>query len=454
MKAPILKIKTKLPDFKLIEKSHFKAYHMPIHTLPLFDAAVLYKAGGDSDTLELAGVTSLMVGMLKKGTINRTVHQIDFELESLGLDLHIQTQSNHIFIQLDGLNECFHKGMEILSDVLKHPSFPEEEFDKLKEKKIFLIKRRLDDPTFLAFKAHMQELFNLKEFGFPVAGTIESLKRIQLQHIKERYEALIQSIPPNIFFVGALEEDEVRRTESFLKFETLSNDVSLEFSAPHKHENHFKIIVVHKPDSSQVQIRAGVHVIPHHHNDFHKLLLGASVLGGNFSSRLMQEIRVKRGFSYGAYSNVQALDHHHSVFTFQTYTRPENLQDVLDIFFNELQRLKTERIPDDELTMTKNYISGQYPLSFEQVQDLTSKLLKIELFHFTVDEIENFPLKLLDIQPEQIRDAFIKHIPDDAFTIVLVGNRDDILKHLKKEWKSAAIVKEGMDIINPKPGSE
>jgi zinc protease len=448
MELPLLKIRTKLPPFKTFEKNGCRVYHMPVRTLPLFESTILLRTGGMEDPFELAGLTSLTIAMLKKGTKNRTLEQLDFEIELHGMQIHSQTHSDRILISLDGLKSSFEKGIELLQDILRNPVFPEKEFEKVKEKRLYSIKRKLDDPSRLASKAYMQELFELKEFGYPVSGTMDSIQKIQIHHVKERYETLFTEIPRTYFYVGDLNKDEIQYCSELLgQHQSVKH---LQGQATHSHENRFKLIIVHKPDASQVQIRAGVHTVSHLHPDYYKLLLGSAVLGGSFSSRLMQKIRVEKGYSYGAYASMQAMDHEHSIFSFQTFTRPENVQEVLDIFSTEIQKLKQERIPDDELIMTKNYISGQYPLSFEQIHDLTGKLLKIELFHFSVEEIENFPLKLLDISSEEIRESFIRHIPTEDFTIVLVGQKDEILKSLKPTWKSQAIIKDGMEIVNPK----
>lgn len=444
----LLKIKTRIPEFTLFpSKNGSKFYYMPLHTLPLVDGNILIKHPPVLDPPHLPGITSLTMSMIKKGTHSRTVEQLDFEIESLGIQIQSQVQADRILINFDAVADYLQNSIELLNDMLLHSTFPEEEFNKLKEKRIHSLRRRLDNSSKLASHALMYELFNGNDYGFPISGTINSLQKISLDDIKNHFYSRIVTLPRVFFLVGDISEKRFKKVMSELDYSP--EQVSESVHKTPVHQNQKKVIIIDKPDATQIQIRIGFHTISHQHPDYYPLSMGTIVLGGSFSSRLMQEIRVRKGYSYGAYAQLNPINKDHSIFTVSTFTRPENVQEVLSIIFTEIQKIKQDLIPEEELIMGKNYVSGQYPLSFEQYHDLANKLLKIELFGYTKEEIESFPEILAKVTANQVQDAFQHVFPNDDFTVILVGPAREILNNLSEKDREIAKVKTGWDLINP-----
>ncbi|GAB4169209.1 MAG: pitrilysin family protein [Calditrichia bacterium] len=445
----LLQIKTTLPNFELEELNNgCKLYTMNCKTLPLIEGAVNVYLGGSSDPISQAGRTAFMAAMLKKGTGSRTMEQIDRELDYYGYHLSGNTLSQRIMFSFGGLATYLNNITEIQRDIFTDPIFPEEEMAPMLDKRIASLKRRLDDPSRLASGALMQFLFSHKYYGFPVSGTLTSLSKLKRNDIISSYKQDFLSAPKSFFLVGDFSKDQLKYFKGQLS-------VLAEKSKPIKKEhtpvfkNQKRIIIVDKPDASQIQIRAAIHSIPHHHEDFYPLMLGTMVLGGNFSSRLMQIIRVEKGYSYGAYTGLTSLSANHSIFTFSTFTRVENIQDVIQIFMDEKNRLASEPVDEAELIMNKNYFSGQYPLSFEQYHDLLDKLIKIDALKFTQQEIEQYPEQIRSISGDRILSCWGKHMTTDDFTFVLVGPADDIKQHLSDENRAISTVIPAIRIIDP-----
>lgn len=443
----LLTIKTAFPTVeKILGESGSTYYLMPIPKLPLIRLAVVNKRGTRQDPAGLEGLTYLTSKMLLKGTKKKGPRELEFEMDYYGFHFSAPVHHDYSSIKAGGLSRHFQKLIQLTREILLYPVFPEEEFQKTKEKIIFSIKRTLDHPSHLAAMAFMAELFGYREYGMPDTGPLPSVERLQLQDVMHFFPEYAQT-EKAFFLIGDFSPAEadlfitLGESISARTFPVVRNPVS-------GLGNSKKVVVVDKPDSSQVQIQLGLLTIPHSHPDYYPLRLGTIILGGDFSSRLMQEIRVKKGYSYGAYAHLFSISPQLSIFNVSTHTRPENIANTYRIILEEIDRMKKTRVRPAELIKHKNYIIGQYPLSIERMNDLMRILITAEKLEIPLDNIRNFPEIMADISAKQIQEAFVNHFPAEQFTLVLLGPAPAILKQLPDGLKDLAVVRSGRDIVD------
>ena len=444
-----LDIKIEMPKYKLYTLSNgITVYLMPTREMPLTNLLFLYQHGSLNDPRDLYGLAHSTSSMLTKGTSSKSSLDIDFYSDHLGMIFNTYTYNQYLGVEAEVLNEYLMEAWDLVFDVLTNSTFPESELTKHKKRKIDAVKKMEEDPGQLVTNCLLQLMFNREYIGRATFGTPETISKIERKHIVEYYNNHFYPAAASLFMVGNFSEKDINKIETDLSL--MQNEKSFNEHSIPEFDNSFKLWIVDKPDSTQVQVKIGWHTIPHNHPDFYPLLMGSIILGGGFSSRLMQEIRVKQGLSYGAYSQLQPINQKSSIFIINSFTRPKNITKLITSFQNEISKLHNAEVTQEELSTNRNYISGQYPLSFETNSDLLSKLTKLKTLGYKREQIENLPQFLKNTNPNQIQQALTQYIQWSNASISIVGAAKEIKKILPEELSKLAVVKSVDEIINMK----
>jgi zinc protease len=186
-----------------------------------------------------------------------------------------------------------------------------------------------------------------------------------------------------------------------------------------------EVLLLNKEDATQTQIRVGLPGLPIEHPDFHAFEVARTIYAGSFTSRLMNEIRVNRGLSYGVgcWSNRFAPG---GIIYVYTFTKNETVGEVLEIILTEADRMQTEPVPDSELVGGINYRTGLYPLNFETSDDMVSIFSNLWLHDLDKSRYEDYQEKLKAVTAEQAMATAGKYFPKENYRVVLVGKADEV----------------------------
>jgi zinc protease len=179
------------------------------------------------------------------------------------------------------------------------------------------------------------------------------------------------------------------------------------------------LFVINKEDATQSQIRIGNLSVGRNTPDYFPLLVTNSVLGGGFTSRLMDEIRVTRGLSYGARSSFDQLKAG-GLFGVYTYTKNRTLRETIDVALDQLKKIRAEKISDAELTKTKKYITGLFPFNLERNADLAGWITDLTFYNLPLTFVEAYCLNVDKVTPDDaLRVAQREMWLDDNLILVL-----------------------------------
>lgn len=191
-----------------------------------------------------------------------------------------------------------------------------------------------------------------------------------------------------------------------------------------------RVFVVDKKDATQSQIRIGNVAVPRNTPDYFPLIVSNTVLGGGFTSRLMNEIRVNRGLSYGARSSVAHMKHG-GFFSVMTYTKNKTMREAIDVCLNELKKMRDVRIGDEELTSSKKYISGLFPFDIETNSDLAGWLIDLTYNGIPLTFIEEYQGKVDAVTPDDCMRVARAHYWLDDNLMFLMTNYDETKAQLQ-----------------------
>ena len=424
--------KVTLPDvqeFKLDNRLTVRVAER--HDLPLFSMQLVFHAGSSHDPAGRDGLAAISNEMLMRGTPDRTAQQIAEEVAFVG-----GTFSNFCARASAGFSGEFltakgETGFIILGDILSNSLLAPEEFDKVKTRQLASIQNSLEDPSTVASNKFYETVWQGSRFAHPTEGSTESVESLtrddMVAYLKDYYT------PDNAVLVvcGDITPSQIRdwATQHLGSWQGTSEVAVSDKEFPPTRGK--KVVLYDKPDATQTQIRIGATAFPLGHPDMWPYEVARTIYGGSFTSRLMNEIRVNRGLSYGVrcYSTQYPAG---GLVYVSTFTKNATVGEVLDIILNESARMQTEPIPDSEYVGAINYRCGLYPLNYETSDDIVGTLSNMWLYDLDKSYYENYQENLRATRPADAMDIARKYFPGDDFVLVLVGNAEEVKPQVEK----------------------
>jgi len=342
--------------------------------MPIFHVEVGLFAGSIFD--EVGGEALLTAQMLTAGIKDMDKKQINIIIDELGGNYSVNTYKLYTDISLTVTTDSKEKALKLLSGLLTNPTFPEEEFNKEKIRLIQNIKRNRSEPRRYIRTLFFREFYGDSPLGRPSTGTEETVSKLTVEDIRKFYKKYYN--PQNTYLVVVSNGDPIETINLVKKY----------FSGWEKGEPaSFPIIELNIPDSSYIKtfhmetnqsyIMLGHVGTVRDNPDWPVIqLFNYALGGGGFSSRLLKEIRDKKGYTYSAYSYFTWQKKYPGVFVVSTFTKLDNTQAVVKEIRVILENFKTGGISKEELEEAKKYFEGALPRRVETYSGLAGRILE------------------------------------------------------------------------------
>jgi zinc protease len=332
-------------------------------SLPILNLQLVFENSGYIQDKDKSGLVSLSSKLLNEGTKELGATAFAQELEENAISLTTSNGFETFVIELSNLKEQSNKGISLLTDLLKSPNFSQDTLDKLKTIHTGSLKRKENDFDYVAQNQLKSVLFKGSELENPSAGTIESISKIQLKDI-EKFVTNTISLN-NLIIVAGGDFDEKEFEELIKPFlETLKIGEKNEFKKiDFISENDEKTLI---KDTEQAYIYFGSSFnVDSKDEENYKAKVASFILGGSgFGSRLMEEIRVKRGLAYSAYGSI-SINKSHTYFNGYLQTKNESANEAKDLVKQLVAQFVKDGVTQEELTAAKNFLTGSEPLRSE-----------------------------------------------------------------------------------------
>lgn len=408
---------------------------------PLISAQLLVKNGGEADPVELAGLADMTASLLTKGTQSRDATKIAQEIESLGGSLDSGARWDSSFAQVGVMSARFPQAMEILADVVRRPTFKSEEVERLRQQYLDNLTLALGDPGSIARFVAARVVFGDSPYGHPLSGTTESLTRITAADITKMHGRYYR--PDNaILVIGGdivAKDGFALATKYFGDWQKPTTPLpSLDSATKAAAPKAGRVVVIDKPDAGQAAVYLARTGINRRDPDYFRGIVTNSVLSG-YSGRLNQEIRIKRGLSYGAGSQ---LDTRRDVgpFVASAQTKNESGAQVADLLLGEISRLSSAPPADVELTPRKAVLIGGFSRNLETVNGLVSQVASLALYGLSLDEINRYINNVQAITTADVQKFAGTRLDAKTSNIIIVGNAKLFLPELQKKYPNVEVI--------------
>jgi len=397
--------------------------------LPLISFRLAFRSGDANDPADRPGLSDMMSSLLTEGTAKRTSRQIAEEVERFGTTLAVGSSSDFTTVAASSLSVYSDEILDLMADVTLNPSFPQNEVDLTRENtKQMLIQQRAQ-PTFLASERLSQVIFGDHPYSrlAPTPEMLDSMTRDDLVKYRDA-----TYIPNNAVFMVV---GDVDREAMLARIEQLFGDwqpgalPDLKLP-PLPRRNARSVYVVDRPGSAQSNIVIANEGITRTSPDYFPMLLMHTILGANASSRLFMNLREEKGYTYGAYSN---LDARRLAGTFRATAevRTPVTGASLHEFFYELERIRDEAVSEEELKNAKSYLAGVFPIRIETQDGLVDQLVSIRMYDLPDDYLETYREQINAVTAEDIQRVAQAHVTPDSAAIVIVGDAAEISEQVK-----------------------
>ncbi len=397
--------------------------------LPLVSFRLAFKGGGAHDPADIPGLTNALAKMLSEGTATRTSKQIAEEVEKIGGSLTASSSADNTIIGGSALTMYHAQILDLLADVVLRPSFPARELGIYKDNTIEELKLQRSEPDFLAGERVAKIIFGDHPYS-TVSTTPAALALMTPEKLSEFHRETL--IPNNAVFIAVGDIDrETLLSELNAIFGDWQPGTVKENDFPAPPERAEKLLtIIHRPASSQSNIVLANLAVKRVDPDFFALKVMNMVLGGGASSRLFMNLREEKGYTYGAHSSFE-MHRMAGFFEASAEVRTAVTGDSLKEFFYELERIRTDIVPQEELDDAKNYISGSFPLRMETQEGLTNQIVSQQIFGLPEDYLQTYRDNINAVTAEDVLRVAQKHVHPDKAAIVVVGDAPQILRQVK-----------------------
>jgi zinc protease len=398
--------------------------------VPLAAVRVVLRGGAALDPAGRSGLAHLAALTARRGTRRRTGRQIDLEVESLGAELGAGVDEDATYLGLSAPAEVLPRCLDILADVVAAPTFPAAEVDRLRRREIASLAHDLDEPALVADRAMLQAAFGDHPYGHPPEGKVKHLQATRRADVVRFHARAYRAAGALLVVVGKVSADEVlalaRRRFGAWRGPG-GADGPLAAPAPPR----AAVLVVDKPDVTQSQVRVASAGFPRKSPDYFPGIVASALLGGGFTSRLMEAIRVNRGLSYGVRSRF-ATSAAGGIFFVSTFTKVETTAEIVQVTLDETARFCDAGPTGEEIERTRSYLCGLYPLSLETHDQLAEKLAELELYDLPDDDVSAFRERVRAVTPQAAREVGSRYFPLGARVVVAVGPAKSIARQLER----------------------
>ncbi|GAB6047241.1 pitrilysin family protein [Methyloparacoccus murrellii] len=397
-----------------------RVYFVPTAGLPLVDIRLVFDAGSARDG-EKFGLANLTSGMLDAGAGPWDADAIAQRLENVGALLGTGAGRDSAYVTLRSLThpDKLATALEVAREVLAHPRFEARDFERERNRTLLAIRQQGEDPGEVAEIAFMNALYGDHPYAHPPEGLKEAVERLTRDDLVDFHRRTYTVRNGIVAIVGDLPRADAERMAEQLLADLPEGEALPPLPEPVARSAPETLRTAYP--SEQTHIYAGVTGMRINDPDYFPLYVGNHVLGGSgLVSRIMEEVREKRGFAYNAYSYFIPM-RVTGPFEIGLQTRNDQTQEALKVAIKTVRDFIDGGPSDKELQAAKQNIVGGFVLRLDSNQKLTAEVASIGFFNRPLDYLNTFPARVQAVTREDVRRAFRARVDLDRLQTILVG---------------------------------
>ncbi|HYW33451.1 MAG TPA: pitrilysin family protein [Gemmatimonas sp.] len=400
------------------------------HELPIVDATLVIKSGSESDPEGKKGLATLTANLLDEGAGSRDALALADEMGFLAVQIGTSATFDRSSVSLHSSRATLDSAMKLMADIVLRPSFSEKDFARIRSERLTALLQESDRGPVLADRAFAAIVYGEKHpYGHSTSGTTDAVESITRDDVMNFWKTRYRPNNATLVIVGDVTpaEAEQRARAFFGAWERAPVPAVVAGSptAPSKST----IYIVDKPKAAQTSFRIGSVGVARSTKDYYPLMVMNTALGGSFTSRLNQNLRETKGYTYGAGSSF-AMRRTAGPFLASAEVVAAKTDSALIEFMKEIRNIG-QPVPASELAKTKRYLQLGYAARFESTGDIAGQVASLVPYDLPLSTLGMFNSGIGAVTTTEVQRVAKQYVDPSKLAIVVAGDRASIEAALK-----------------------
>ena len=392
--------------------------------VPAVQAVLVTRGGQADDPADLPGLASFTASMLDEGAGGRSALQLSDALEQLGANLSASAGWDAAQIGMYVLRDRLPQALTLMSDVALRPDFPQADVARVRDELVTELTRARDNPGLVASNAFTSLVYG-KQHPYGRLASTASARRFDREQLQRFHRANYRPGSSTLILVGDVDAATVHPLVERAFGSWQAGTAQAPAALPSPPAVQTKLYLIDKPDAPQSEIRIGHPAVQRNNPDYFPMLVLNTILGGSFTSRLQQNLRETHGYTYSARSGF-GWRRGAGPFQASAAVRTAVTDSSLIEFFNELKRIRTELVPQDELNRAKNYVALGLPRSLETNSALAFSLADLSVHGLDASFYDTFVERIMAVTAQDVQRVADRYVRPGESVVVVVGDLKSI----------------------------
>ncbi|MEM6696520.1 MAG: pitrilysin family protein [Pseudomonadota bacterium] len=398
------------------------AWLVEAHEIPFVALELRFKGGASLDEPGKRGAINLMTGLIEEGAGDLSAQDFSVAQEALAAEFSFDIGRDSLSISARFLTENRDASVDLLRMALVEPRFDEDALERVRGQVISGLRADATDPDEIASEAFNAYAFGDHPYGTKLEGTIESVTALTRDDIVTAHRNVLSKDHVYVGVVGDITAEEL----GVLLDKLLGDLPDTGAPEPEMAEVAFTGGVTLVPfDTPQSVAVFGHEGIPRDDDDFFAAFVMNEVLGGGRSGRLMEEVREKRGLTYGVYSYLMDADFA-DLYVGRVSSSNNVVAEAIDVITEEWRKLATQGVTPEELETAKTYLTGAYPLRFDGNARIARILVGMQLSDLSIDYIATRNDRVNAVTIEDVKRVAARLVRPENLHFVVVGQPEGL----------------------------
>jgi len=420
------------------------------HELPIADIVLEIRNGGEADPANRTGVAALTSALLTEGTTTRSALQIADQAAYLGVRVTANSGWEQSTVSLHTPTAQLDSALGLFADVALHPAFPAADLERVRKVRLTALQQLRDRGPQIADRAYANALYGEQHpYGRPLAGTEASVAAISRADLQSFYDTYYRPNNATLLVVGDVRPDDIERRAQALFGSWARGNVPAPTNTAARTPTATTLVLIDKPGAAQSSFRLGGIGAARSTKDYFALQVLNTILGGSFTSRLNQNLRETKGYTYGAGSGF-SMRRMAGPFTAQAEVVSAKTDSALIEFVKELRAIR-DTVPSDELAKAKRYLQLGLPEDFETTGSIATQLLPLITYGIPLDFYNSAVENIGAVTQADVQRVARQYVDPDKLTLVIVGDRKTIEPGLRALRPGEIIIRDVRDVVGAPP---
>jgi zinc protease len=402
----------------------------PVSKLPIVTVLAVVEAGATAEPAGKQGVATLTAQLLLEGAAGLDGAALADRFERIGASVESSADWDIAGVSLTALTAQLPESMSLVRDLLREPTFPEREVARLKEERLAELLQQEAEPRGLADEHFSRAIYDASaRYATPDAGDPASVRGLTRDDVVAFYRARFHPGGTTLVFAGDVTMAQARALAESLFGDWTGARPASSTEGVDRAQRGALTRVVAKADAPQSELRIGHVGLPRHTTAYFDVMVMNAILGGLFSSRINLNLREAHGYTYGAFS---AFEWRRGTgpFVVSTAVKSDVTADAVKEILLEIDRMRTEEIGEDELTLATSYLDGVFPIRYETTSAIASALANLVIHELPDDYYDRYRERVRAVTTAGVLRAAQQHLHPDELRIVVVGDPATIAEPL------------------------